>query len=78
MKYVILTNGEPIVFPDTLGHNEVVNKEMVRSAGFCMIETFRTPFDDIRAKVSVWGKSDSLNKTSNAEDAEIIKKIWRI
>lgn len=43
-----------------------------------MIETFRTPFDDIRAKVSVWGKSDSLNKTSNAEDSEIIEKIWRI
>lgn len=77
MKYIIFSNGEPIVFPDTLGHNEVAGKRMVRSAGFCRIETFRNQWDDIVAKVSVWGESTSLGVKSYPEDAEDIKKIWR-
>lgn len=77
MKYIIFANGEPVIFPDTLGHNEVAGSRMVNSAGFCHIETHRNQWDDIRAKVSVWGESTSLKVKSNPEDAEIIGKIWR-
>lgn len=77
MKYIIFSNGEPVIFPDTLGHKEVAGMRMVDSAGFCRIETYRNQWDDIRAKVSVWGESTSLGVKSNPVDAEIIKKIWR-
>lgn len=77
MKYIIFSNGEPVVFSDAVGHNEVAGKRMVDSAGFCRIETFRNQWDDIVAKVSVWGESTSLGVKSHPEDAKIIGKIWR-
>lgn len=49
---------------------------MVVSAGFCRIETFRNQWDDVRAKVSVWGKSASLGVKNNPEDTKIIERIW--
>lgn len=77
MKYIIFANNEPVIFPDTLGHNEVAGNRMVNSAGFCRIETYRNQWDDTRAKVSVWGESTSLKVKSCPEDAKIIEKIWR-
>ena len=68
MKYIIFSNGEPVVFSDAVGHNEVAGKRMVDSAGFCRIETFRNQWDDIVAKVSVWGESTSLGVKSHPED----------
>lgn len=77
MKYIIFSNGEPVVFPDALGYNEVAGNHMVSSAGFCRIETYRDQWDDIQAKVSVWGESTSLGVKSHPGDAEDIKKILR-
>lgn len=76
MKYIIFANGEPIIFSDTLSHKEVAGNHMVNSAGFCRIETYRNQWDDVRAKVSVWGRSDSLNVESCQEDAKEIERIW--
>lgn len=76
MKYIIFANGSPVIFPDSVGHKEVAGNKMVVSAGFCRIETFRNQWDDIRAKVSIWGKSTSLGVKSNPDDAEIIERIW--
>ena len=68
MKYVIFLNGEVCVFPESVGHNFIAGGRPVRSAGFCRIETFRDTFDDVRATVSVWGRSDTLNVNSNPDD----------
>lgn len=76
MKYIIFTNGSPVIFPNSVGHKEIAGNKMVVSAGFCRIETFRNQWDDIRAKVFVWGESKSLGVKSDPEDAEIIERIW--
>lgn len=77
MKYIIFLNGEPVIFPDTLSHNEVAGNKPVISAGFCSIETYRNQWDDIRAKVQVWGESYTLKIKSSPDDVEILGKIWR-
>ena len=77
MKYIIFLNGEVCVFPETVGHNFIAGGRPVRSAGFCRIETYRDDFDDVRAKVSVWGRSDTLNVDSNPSDKIDIMQAFR-
>ena len=77
MKYVIFLNGEVCVFPDSVGHNFIAGQRLVRSAGFCRVETYRDDYDDVRAKVSVWGRSDTLNVDSHPEDKHDIAMIFR-
>lgn len=77
MKYVIFQSGDAIIFGDFASHKDMAGNRPVMSAGFCMVETFRNQFDDIRAKVSVWGKSDSLHVESNQRDSEVLAAIFR-
>lgn len=76
MKYLIFTNGNYVVFPECQSHKEMANGRPVLHAGFCRVETYRNQFDDIRAKVYVYGKSDSLNVESSQQDADILKNMF--
>lgn len=76
MKYIILNDNTPVIFPDTASHDFIAANRRVRSAGFCMVETYRNQFDDIRAKVTTWGRSESLNIDSSPEDASILERLF--
>jgi len=70
MKYIIVEKmgiQVPILFSDIVSHNSVaVSLPSVISAGFFCV-------DFVTEKVTVWGKSTSLDKESRKQDAEIIK-----
>ena len=47
MKYIRFMDNSVLVFADSLNHADVAGGKLVRSAGFCRIETSRNKFDDI-------------------------------
>jgi hypothetical protein len=55
----------------------MANGKPVKSAGFCQIETYRTQFDDIRAKISCFGESTTLGIKADPNDNQILESIWR-
>lgn len=77
MKYIIFENGEAIIFSETANHRDMAGNSAVKSAGYCRVETYRNQFDDIRAKVDVWGDSYTLKVVSHPEDAKILENIFR-
>lgn len=77
MKYIVFLDGTATVFADTASHKQIAAGRAVRSAGFCRVETYRNQFDDIRAKIQVWGKSDTLQVSSNKEDIQFLEEIFR-
>lgn len=76
MKYIVFENEDAIIFSNRCSHDFIAAGRNVLSAGFCRIETHRNCFDDIRAKVSVWGQSDSLKVKSNPADAQILENFF--
>ena len=76
MKYVIFQTGETVLFAESVTHAFVAGSRPVRSAGYCLLETKRNQFDDIRANVICYGGSDSLGVTSRPEDAKEIAAMW--
>ena len=76
MKYIIFESGAAVIFCDSTSHDEMAGEKPVASAGFCIIETYRNEFDDIRARVSCYGKSESLGKTCQPGDEEILKRVF--
>ena len=78
MKYIVYQDGTAVVFPDFANHKDMVGNKLATSAGYCRVETYRDAFDDVKAKVSCWGKSDTLNLQSRgASDEELIARIFR-
>lgn len=77
MKYIILSDNTPIIFPDSVSHKNMANGRQVKSAGFCRIETRRNEYDDVVANVCCWGNSDSLGINSQTmEDEKIIASMF--
>lgn len=76
MKYIIFDDDTAIIFANSASHKNMANKKLVKSAGFCTIETYRNSFDDIRARVSCYGESTSLGIKSNDGDNKIIERMW--
>lgn len=76
MKYIIFTDGSAVIFGDTTSHKAVAGNRPVSSAGFCRVETFRNDYDDVRAKVSAWGKSDSLDAYSHPGDNMVLEMMF--
>ncbi len=68
-KYVIIDGLFPIVFTEAQTHREIGRGYNITSAGFGSV--------DSEAKVSIWGRSESLNKNSDPKDAEIIQRMIR-
>lgn len=70
LKYIIILGAygseKVIVFPASLGHDEVAGNHKVIAAGFC-----RFP-DDLNKNVSAYGKSRTLDIESRKEDAILI------
>ena len=73
MKYIIIKDRDDfqfsIVFPDSVIHKDVARIHRatdirVVSAGFC----------SLGSPVSVWGRSESIDKDSRPLDAKIIDK----
>ena len=77
MKYIVFQDGSAITFSDTLSHKEVAGNKRVQSAGFCVVETYRDNFDNIKAKVSCYGESTSLGVGSLSSDNEDVARIFR-
>ena len=75
MKYVVFNNDTFALLPESASHDDVVKHKLsVLGAGFCRIESFKTPYDDIKFKVQCWGESITLNiKSRGMEDANIIQ-----
>lgn len=77
MKYIVFQDGSAIIFADSMNHEYMADKKPVKSAGFCQIETYRNQFDDIRAKISCFGESTTLNVKAEPNDSQILENIWR-
>ncbi len=78
MKYIIFSNGTPVVFPDCIDHSAIAENKPVKSAGFVSIETKRNTFDDIMLDwCQCYGQSISLGVSSHSEDSEIVKTIFQ-
>jgi len=75
-KYIVIRSPffeSPILFSEGQGHNDLVFKDRIISAGF-----FRVWFEKGICKVGCWGQSDSLNiKSRGKEDALLIKAFMR-
>ena len=76
MKYIIFQDNSAVIFSESISHKSIAGDMPVSSAGFCQIETYRNQFDDIRAKASCWGKSDSLGIAAFPSDNKIIERIF--
>ena len=72
IKYVIIQDSTPILFPVYIDHSSMANKENVESAGECEISAHE-------GQVVVWcgGRSVSLDVKSRPEDANTIKR-WLV
>jgi len=73
-KYVITSNGLPILFDEALIHKYVSLNYSVASAGF-----FSTSIDLIENRINVkcWGESNSLHIRSKAlTDEKIIEALF--
>ncbi len=75
MKYIIveaeLGLETPVIFPESIQHQQIGNRQNVISAGFC---TITQGVDWI--KVSCYGKSDSLRKVSRPEiDSKLLEEF---
>jgi len=71
MKYIIFEKDGlevPVVFPDTIYHEQVKMNGKVVSAGMCKIK---------HGKFEVWGKSISLLKESRLEDELILNQLTK-
>lgn len=75
MKYIIVKAGiceleTPILFPDTMGHNEIANKLglPVVSAGFCVAQ--------FNGNFYCYGQSVSLGIKSRDEDTEVLNRMF--
>lgn len=77
MKYIIFSDESAVIFADEASHKFIAGDKPVRSAGFCRVETYRNEYDDICAKISCWGKSDSLGVGSILLDEQILERIFR-
>ena len=68
-KYVITSNGLPILFDEALIHKYVSLNYEIASAGF-----FETSFNTLEHKITVkcWGESSSLHIRSNPLNDEKI------
>lgn len=78
MKYIIFQDGGSIIFSENVSHKSMANNKPVLSVGFCRIETYRNNNDDIRAHISCWGESTSLDVKSNPYDHEDLEKMFII
>ena len=77
MKYIVFQDESSILFSESQSHLCMAGWKPVKSAGFCLIETYRNDFDDIRARVSCYGESTTLGVKSNPEDSKILEGLWR-
>ena len=77
MKYIRFMDNSVLVFADNLNHADVAGGKLVRSAGFCRIETSRNRFDDIVVNCGCYGKSESLGVTSLPDDADYVREVFR-
>ena len=77
MKYIVFQDESAIVFSDSLSHKEVAGNKPVQSAGYCVVETYRDKYDDIRAKVSCYGDSTSLGVGSLESDNDTVARMFR-
>jgi len=72
-KYVITTNGFPILFDEALIHRFVSLNYAINSAGF-----FSTSYDpnECKIKVKCWGESSSLHiRSKPISDEKIIESF---
>lgn len=69
LKYVVISGTQPIIFPNTLTHADVARYTggMVTSAGFCS----KNPNG-----WDCWGRSESCNVNSTAEDHLLLDKVF--
>lgn len=63
LKYVIVDNFWPIIFPTNISHCEIAPNQNITSAGFIDKEGY------------VYGFSDTLNLSSQESDQKIINRI---
>ena len=70
LKHVVFKDGRAVLFGDDTQHNQVGNKDNVRSAGFCHIDFER---NESRYLVTCFGESISLEIKSDPDgDAKVI------
>lgn len=71
-KYIVINDSSMekiILFAETTRHNELVNKELIISAGF-----FRLWFQDGGCHVACWGESKSLGiQSRKGQDSLLIR-----
>ena len=78
MKYIIFNINKietPVLFPVTLGHDEVARAlgQDVVSAGFCKPNSDTTEYDCMIVQTwSAYGSSSTLKVSARPQDAEII------
>ena len=65
MKYIMIDNMFPIIFPLHLSHYDIAQNYNVTSAGF------------IDSNGKIYGYSDSLNLYPNDKDQKIIDRILK-
>ncbi len=63
MKYIIVDNLFPVIFPIYISHKDIAQNQNITSAGFI----------DYDGKV--YGFSDTLNLHSNEKDQKIIDRV---
>ena len=66
MKYIMIDNMFPIIFPLHLNHCDIAQNYNVTSAGF------------IDSNGKIYGYSDSLNLYPNDKDQKIIDRILKV
>lgn len=77
MKYIVFSDMTACIFGNHVSHKAMAANRPVKSAGFCMLETTRNSFDDIRlGYCSCFGRSDSLGVESDPEDSKILEEMF--
>lgn len=70
LKYIVVNDTQPVIFPRTLVHADVAYSAggRITSAGFCE--------HDRMVGWSCWGHSESLDISSKASDSDLLDRVF--
>jgi len=72
LKYIVITEDNPVVFDPIIPHNSFTNVGHITSAGFCRVFYDR---ETKRIKYHCYGESTSLKIKSQESDSALLTKV---
>ena len=78
IKYLMLPNDEPVIFPDYIGHDDMALKlGEVKPISGGFVQFMCNPTDHTEILITCYGESTSLGLKSTERDTKIIQRMFK-